>query len=1125
MRAGNILSSLALAATVLLGTVLPGAAAERRIVTTEGADYFGKDFETVKDVGLDGCEAACIADESCKAFTYNTKARWCFLKSSFGDLRAAAGAVAGRIVTGEVAGPDLEARRLAELGFVPQANVDEARRLVGEVAGVPVEGSFDEILAGVDGALAGGETFRALDLLKMALRLAPERFDLWQRFATTATVAESDDWQVRERIRREATAAAIAAYLRAGDDAARASGLAAMSDAFARREVWRPAIKAARASLAVAPDAALASKLDTLVAEHGFRVTENTVDTASASPRICVVLSDTIDATRGEISDFVTVNGGHDLPVEAEGQQICIDGVAYGERYRVTLRPGLASTDGEVLARAADLDIYVRDRDPLVRFIGRAYVLPAGGEATIPVISVNVDTMDARLVRLGDRSLAAAVTGDKFLSQMAGYDVDEIANTSGEAVWTGQIDVTRDLNREVTTAVPVGELVADLKPGVYALSARATTKKDSWSADATQWFIVTDIGLSSLSGNDGLHVVARSLSSAAAVNGAQLRLVAVNNEVLGTATTDGEGYARFDAGLARGTGGSAPALVVAEGPSGDYSFLDLTKSAFDLTDRGVDGRPSPGPVDVFMVTERGVYRPGETVHVTALARDAKATAIADLPLTMIVRRPDGVEQARSLVDDEGLGGRSLALDLSADAMRGSWRVGAYTDPKGTPVAEASFLVEDFVPERLTFDLTPAAPAFDVGAPGSIALEARFLYGAPAAGLDVQGTVNLRPAAGIPGFAGVSFGLAEETFEPQTAYLQSVATDEAGKAELPLAAPDVAATSKPLEARISVQVSDSSGRPVERNVTLPVKGTAGRIGIDPQFDGAVEEGGNARFALVAIDAEGQAVAASGLRWTLSKVDSRFQWYNVDGSWNYEQVKVKSRVADGTIDAATDARPIVEAAVQWGEYVLEVADPSSRLLPASFGFEAGWYVAPSAEDTPDALKVTLDQPKYRVGDTVKARIEARFAGVALVTVVDDRLITMKTVDVPLEGATVELPVTAEWGPGAYVAATLIRPMDLQAKRMPARAIGLAHAGVDPGGRLLDVAISVPDKPSPRAMLPVEVTLANLPAGEEAYVTIAAVDVASSTSRPMRRRRRTAGISASAGSAWRCGTSMAS
>ncbi|MBP6734973.1 MAG: alpha-2-macroglobulin, partial [Chromatiaceae bacterium] len=106
--------------------------------------------------------------------------------------------------------------------------------------------------------------------------------------------------------------------------------------------------------------------------------------------------------------------------------------------------------------------------------------------------------------------------------------------------------------------------------------------------------------------------------------------------------------------------------------------------------------------------------------------------------------------------------------------------------------------------------------------------------------------------------------------------------------------------------------------------------------------------------------------------------------------------------------------------------------------------------------------------------------------------DRLLTMQEVQVPAEGLTVEIPVTADWGAGAYVTALLYRPMDLAAKRMPGRAIGLAWAGVAPGERKLQVAVTPLGPVAPRQPLNLEVAVPNLQPGEEAYVTLAAVDV---------------------------------
>ena len=155
----------------------------------------------------------------------------------------------------------------------------------------------------------------------------------------------------------------------------------------------------------------------------------------------------------------------------------------------------------------------------------------------------------------------------------------------------------------------------------------------------------------------------RSLGSAGPVGGVRLRLVAVNNEVLGEATSDAEGYANFAPGLIRGTGGWRPGCWSHKQHAGDYSFLDLSKAAMDLTDRGVEGRDPPKPLDVFLTTERGIYRVGETVYATSLVRDATANAVLDVPLTAIVTRPDGKEDSRVTLQDQGLGGTVTPVNL------------------------------------------------------------------------------------------------------------------------------------------------------------------------------------------------------------------------------------------------------------------------------------------------------------------------------------------------------------------------------------------------------------------------------------------------------------------------------
>jgi uncharacterized protein YfaS (alpha-2-macroglobulin family) len=152
--------------------------------------------------------------------------------------------------------------------------------------------------------------------------------------------------------------------------------------------------------------------------------------------------------------------------------------------------------------------------------------------------------------------------------------------------------------------------------------------------------VVTDIALTALSGTDGLHVVARSLKTADPIPSLPVSLLSIGQDELARAVTDETGQVAFAPGLLRGRGATAASMLAAYGPAGDFAVLDLSKAAFDLSDRGVSGRQSAGPIEAFLYTDRGVYRPGETVEAMALLRN-NGNALPDLPVTLVLRRPDG----------------------------------------------------------------------------------------------------------------------------------------------------------------------------------------------------------------------------------------------------------------------------------------------------------------------------------------------------------------------------------------------------------------------------------------------------------------------------------------------------
>src|SRR5262245_47257960 len=651
------------------------------------------------------------------------------------------------------------------------------------------------------------------------------------------------------------------------------------------------------------------------------------------------------------------------------------------------------------------------------------------------------------------------------------------------------MDLASPPNEDVTTAFPVDEALGQIEPGLYVMTAQPQDMvADEDSQLATQWFVVSDLGLTTLKGKDGMHVFLRSIASADPLANVSVRLIARNNEILGSAKTDAKGAVFFSAGLTKGEDGLEPALVVAADDKNDYAFIDISRQAFDFTDRGVAGRDPPGAADAFVYVERGVYRRGETVHAAVLLRDGNANQLAGVPVTLIVQRPDGVEYSRAVLDDQGAGGRTLPIPLIAAAAGGTWRVLAYTDPQGASIGDTTFLVEDYIPDRIEFDLKANGTRVDRNIGASLTVDGRYLFGAPAAHLDVEGDISVSAdSQPFEQWKDYVFGLSDETVDAVQNTIGDLAeTDDKGHADITMPLPQLPTTSRPLKASFTIRMKEAGGRGVVRTASLPIAAAGNMLGL--KQEGEAGEGQQAIFKAVAIDPQGSPVAVKGASWVLKRLTTTYQWYKTNNRWNYEAVTTARKVTGGTVDIAADRPTEISTPVQWGQYRLEIT--ADGLASSSASFYAGYYISEEA-DTPDLLPVALDQTSVRSGDTLTVKIDARFAGKASVQVVGERLFASELIDVPESGTTVPVKVGSDWGAGAYVVVTHFRPMDVVAKRMPTRSIGLAWFGIDRNERTLKLALTPVEVMRPRQALKVPVKIDGL-AGEKAYVTLAAVDV---------------------------------
>ena len=925
-------------------------------------------------------------------------------------------------------------------------------------------------------------------------------------------------------------------------DGLQAVALGIMAQGYVKRGKNETAIALFKRSLALKEDPDLREKFGKLGPMPLTVDSTSDVDTSGAQSRICLKMSAPLLEDKSvKYEDYVKVSPSASIALSPEGKNLCIEGLDYSQKYKITLRKGMPGLGNSKITSDLVVDVTIPGMESRLSFRGNGYILPRVGGGVLPMVATNVAKAEIHILRINDRSLIAEIRDNGLRSTLYGYRFREIAQDRGEWVWSGDMDIKTEQNKQTVTAIPLNDILKKPQPGIYAVFAvpvdaaestdanvakkRLETSKrslfgiideamdgtpanlndgsdDEGSADeyynyddyytdrAVQWLMVSDIGLSAFQGTDGMTVSARSFATGQSVGGLDVRLYARNNAELARAKTDSDGLVRFPPGLFRAQGGNTPFMVMAFGANDDFSVLELNRPAFDLTDRGVGGREAPGALDAFLYTDRGIYRPGETVRLSALLRDNKANAVDNVPVTFALYRPDGVLAREITGRPNASGGISLDLPFDKESATGSWTVSAVIGKK--TLNTIRFSIEDFVPDRIRVTLTKGQADAE-GLPVNV--EARYLYDAPAVELQVDATVTvLKDSNPFEAFAKYTFGMDKESFEVTRTDLElDLQTDEDGKASFVVPTDSPPDSTFPMTMRVSAAVSEEGGRAVRQSLLMPLRPKDFYIGLKAQVDDwrAVPEDSTVGFDIVAVNGEGNQVAAQGLNYTLYREDWRYQWAKQNnGLWQYNYQTFDKRVSGGQINAEAGKPATLSLPVRWGSYRLEVTD-SSGAIASSISFEAGWGVSSNVTDTPDTLKISSDKASYNPGEKAKISLTPPFEGEVLLTVLNDKVLYTQTFSVPAHGRVVEVPVTAEWGVGAYVTASVFRPAEKTESRMPGRAVGLTWVAIDPAPRSLKVAMDLPKEVLPRQKISVPITVTGAAGDGEAFVTVALVD----------------------------------
>ncbi|RYY60038.1 MAG: alpha-2-macroglobulin family protein [Chitinophagaceae bacterium] len=763
--------------------------------------------------------------------------------------------------------------------------------------------------------------------------------------------------------------------------------------------------------------------------------------------------------------------------------------------YSVTLAKGLRGRLGGTLREEYVGSIAFGELEAGISFTNsKAVYLSAKGGKNLEVRVTNVPKVKLIISKIYENNLLASQRNGYYpqeTSERSGgeyegdYYEDYSQTTLGDVIYEKEID-TRSLPKSnggrIINFSQFEDRLPDFK-GVYHVVIRST--EDYWVRDS-RFISVSDLGIIAKQGAEKMVVFTQSIKTAVPVNGVNIAVYAANNQLIGTGASNAEGVAEI-VYTKKDFAGFKPAMVIAK-TADDFNFLPFSNTGVNTSRFDVGGkRNNASGLDAFVYSERDMYRPGETVHFSTVIRDKQWKSPGDLPLKIRFVMPNGKEfkSFRKTLNEEG--SVEGAIEITDAAITGSYALEVYTS-NDVLLASRPIYIEEFVPDRIKVDAKLDKTAARPGETAVLALTATNFFGPPAANRSYETEIQVRQKQFSPEkFPDYSFSLANENSFFDKVVRQG-RTSETGTASEQYEIPEAYTNRGVLQTSFYSTVFDETGRPVSRAASLDVFTQDVFFGM--KKDGYYYYPLNqvAKFNLVAVNKDGAAINAKAkvevikheYRTVLSKSGSYFRY----DSQKEDKILSSSEV---TI-AGANAQPYQFTPRSPGDYEVRVSVPGSpTYISQSFYSYGSWGGDNNSFEvnTEGSIDIAVEKKSYLTGETIKALFKTPFSGKMLVTVETDHLITYQQVEVSNRTASVDLKVTPEFLPNAYITATLIKPHEVSDIPLTV-AHGFKNVTVEEKGRKMEVQIDAKKTVRSKTKQVIKVRAA---AGS--FVTLSAVD----------------------------------
>ena len=869
---------------------------------------------------------------------------------------------------------------------------------------------------------------------------------------------------------------------------------------------------------------------------------------AAPEPHVELRFSDPLKPGQN-LKGLVRIGERDDLRFVVDGSRLEIYGTR-GFRGELTVRvePGVRNVLGYRMKEARELQVVFEQLKPAVRFAGKGVIVPTSAGFTVPIEVVNLRAVTVEALQI------AASNVPQFL-QVNPLDGEQELQRVGRVVWkkTLGLDLTPDKeNRWLKVGLDVAPLLQRSPGGIYRLTlsfrrphvawpcegqpAPAETEGASASEDDEQeqsywdnweegaagdWdnryenrdnpchpayyqrfydhdiraarnVLVSDLGLMAKVGEDDrVLVVVNDLRTTEPVAGAEVTLLDYQQQTLASGRSGRDGIATL--GVPR------PAFLATVRHAGQTGYLRLDGgSALPVAHFDVAGVRAPKGLKGFLYGERGIWRPGDAMHLTFLLNDPTKRLAADHPVRFDLLDPRG-QLVKTLTRTQSIDG-FYAFDVATaqDAPTGNYNARVSV---GGATFEKTLKVETVMPNRLKIAMDFGVPELAAGGRLSGTLSSAWLHGAPARNLKADVELALSPArTSFKRFEEYVFDDPTRKYDTERQKIFEGRLDETGHARVDAAVTAEAVAPGKLRADLTTRVFEPGGASSVDRFSIPYSPYERYVGIrTPKGDrtrGMLLTDQKHRVDVALLDAAGQPAGDGEVELKLYKVDWRWWWEKGEGdlaAWADASVHVPLQSGVVKVKSGAGAWELEIKYPDWGRYLLTAEDKAGghRAGRTLYIDWPGWAGRGQKESGAGAsvLAFAPDKQEYAPGETVTLAIPTPQKGRGLVSLESgSRVLRTDWIEAKGQETRYTFTATPEMAPNVYAHVTLLQPHAQTANDLPIRLYGIAPVRVvNPQTRLQPV-LEVPEVLAPEATSTIGVREAT---GRPMTYTLAIVD----------------------------------